>query len=59
MTNTHKASLIRMSLQAILCVAMRVSKTEPSLPEFISIMVVIEWCVLTCPWIKEKEKDVA
>lgn len=55
MTNTHKASLIRAFLLGTICVAMLLFKTEPTLPKFIWILVMIEWVILLCPFI---EKDV-
>lgn len=58
MTNTHKASLIRMFLFALTWACALITKTEPSMTEFIAITVMFEWCVLTCPWIKVKKKDV-
>jgi hypothetical protein len=58
MTNTHKASLLRMFLFALVWAWTKITKTEPPMTEFILITVMFEWCVLTCPWIKEKKKDV-
>lgn len=58
MTNTHKASLIRMFLFASVLAGALITKTEPSMTQFIAIVVLFEWCVFTCPWIKEEKKDV-
>lgn len=57
MTNTHKASLLRMFLFALVWAWGKITKTEPPMTEFILITVMFEWCVLVCPLIKEKKKD--